>query len=259
VIIAVAFTLSHAVQRALARALKRRGVEGEHGGAVGRLLHYTFIVTGVAVALQNAGIELSAMFAAGAVFAVGIGFAMQNIAQNFVSGVILLVERSIKPGDILSVENEIVRVIQMGIRTTLVRTLDEEIMIVPNASLVQSTVKNYTVKDSLLRVRVTVGVVYAADMAVVRETLESTARDLDVREKDFDPVVLLADFADSAVNWEVSVWITNAWHSRRARSKMREAIWNAFKKAGIVIAFPQLDIHLDPPVEDSLRRLGRAA
>src|SRR4030095_8726722 len=103
-----------------------------------------FIVVGLTLALHLAGIKLGAVFAAGAVFAVGLGFAMQNIAQNFVSGVILLVERSIEPGDVIEVNTQVVRVHQMGIRATLVRTLDDEDMIVPNSILVQTTVKNYT-------------------------------------------------------------------------------------------------------------------
>jgi small-conductance mechanosensitive channel len=211
------------------------------------------------VALQTAGIELGALFAAGAVFAVGLGFAMQNIAQNFVSGVILLVERSIKPGDVLSLQDETVRVIQMGIRATLVRTLDEEIMIVPNSSLVQSTVKNYTIKDSLFRVRVTVGVEYGSDMARVRKTLEAASQQMDFREANHEPVVLMDDFADSSVNWEVSIWIADPWTARRIRSHMREAIWTAFKQAQIVIAFPQLDVHFDTPINEAAQGVTRAA
>jgi len=85
-------------------------------------------------------------------FPVGLGFAMQNIAQNFVSGLILLVERAIKPGDIVEVEGRVVRVLKMGIRTTIARTRDDEEIIIPNASLVQSSVKNYTLEDSYFRI-----------------------------------------------------------------------------------------------------------
>jgi small-conductance mechanosensitive channel len=259
-IIILSYVLSVLVQRALERAFKKRGLKGEEGaGVLGRLLHYTLTVVGFAVALQTAGIELGALFAAGAVFAVGLGFAMQNIAQNFVSGVILLVERSIKPGDVLSLQDETVRVIQMGIRATLVRTLDEEIMIVPNSSLVQSTVKNYTIKDSLFRVRVTVGVEYGSDMARVRKTLEAASQQMDFREANHEPVVLMDDFADSSVNWEVSIWIADPWKARRIRPHMREAIWTAFKQAQIVIAFPQLDVHFDTPINEAAQGVTRAA
>ena len=254
VIVALSFLASELAQRGIQRALKKRGVDTSHGaGVLGRLLHYAFVVTGLTVALQTAGIEVGALFAAGAVFAVGIGFAMQNIAQNFVSGVILLVERTIRPGDILEVEGSRVRVVEMGIRATLVRTLDEELMIVPNSTIVQSTVKNYTLKDRLYRARVTVGVTYSSDMDRVEATLVKAAAGLEISHQR-DPVILLSDFADSSVNWQVSVWIDDPWIADPVRSQLRRAIWNAFQKEGIVIAFPQLDLHLDPPIEKALAR-----
>src|SRR6187200_2899211 len=112
VIIVFSYSLSWGLRTALRRALKRRGVGVEKGGvsAAGRFFHYFVVLGGIAVALNTVGIQLQALFAAGAVFAVGIGFAMQNIAQNFVSGVILLFERTIKPGDVIEVGGQIVKV-----------------------------------------------------------------------------------------------------------------------------------------------------
>ncbi len=259
-IVIASFVLSWMLQRAIQRGLDRRGVDTERGaGVVGRLLHYLLVVVGLGVALQTAGIRLGALFAAGAVFAVGIGFAMQNITQNFVSGVILLVERSIKPGDILQIEGEMVRIVDMGIRSTLVRTLNEENMIVPNATIVQSTVKNYTARDPLYRLRVVVGVTYSSDMSQVRRVLEAVAAQLEWRETSKDPRILLTEFGSSSVDWEVSVWIMNPWDNRQCRSLAREAIWNAFKAEGIVIAFPQLDVHFDAPIEQSFEKLAKVA
>jgi small-conductance mechanosensitive channel len=219
-----------------------------------RLLHYAILATGFAIALQTVGINLAALFAAGAFLAIGLGFAMQNIMQNFVSGVILLTERSIKPGDVLHVEGRFVRVQKLGIRATVARSLDEEEIIIPNSTIVQSSVINYTLRDSLYRLRVTVGVVYGSDMRRVRETLERVASAIEWRVKDREPVVFLLEFGDSSVNWEVSVWIDNPWRVRRLRSDLSEAIWWALQEAGIVIAFPQLDVHFDSPVVEALRR-----
>ena len=260
VIIVGTFIAARLIQAAIRRTFAKRGVERSGAaGLAGRLLYYVTMVTGVAIALQTAGIKLGALFAAGAVFAVGIGFAMQNIVQNFVSGVILLVERSIKPGDIIEVSDMLVRVKDMGIRTTLVRTMDDEDMVVPNATLVQSTVKNFTLHDTHYRLRVVVGVTYDSDMALVRRTLETVAQELEWRVRDAEPLVLMHDFGSSSVDWEVSVWTDDPWRHRRQRSRLREDIWNAFKKEEIVIAFPQLDVHFDPPVTDSIQRLSRAA
>ena len=192
------------------------------------------------------GINLSALFTAGAVFAVGIGFAMQTIAQNFVAGIILLVERSIKPGDILEVDGEVVRVEELGIRACLARTRDDDELIIPNATLVQSTVTNYTLHDPIMRLRVSVGVAYESDMAVVHQVLKKAASALEWRMKDRDPVVYLTEFADSAVNFEVSVWINEPWTSKGRESDLRFAVWDALAAANVSIAFPQLDVHLTP-------------
>src|SRR6187402_2262931 len=173
----VRFGMQHALRRGkseIGRATR---------GAADRLVHYSFILAGLTLAMHLAGIKLGSVFAAGAVFAVGFGFAMQNIAQNFVSGIILLVERTIKPGDVIEVGGQIVKVQQMSIRATIVRTLDEEDVIVPNSSLVQSNVKNFTLEDNIYRVRVLVGASYNSDVPHVKSVLEGCARSMDYREK----------------------------------------------------------------------------
>ncbi|MBZ0112748.1 MAG: mechanosensitive ion channel [Thermoanaerobaculia bacterium] len=246
-IVVVTFWMARVVQRGVERVLARRGGDEGSIGVVSRLVRYAALVVGLSIGLNSIGINLNALFAAGALFAVAIGFAMQNVVANFVSGVILLAERVIKPGDILFVEGQMVRVSDMGIRATIVRTLDEESIVIPNAVLVQSSVKNYTLEDWLYRVRVEVGVSYDADLKLVRQVLEEVSANQawasDVRQ----PVVYLSQFGDSSVVFEVSLWVQDPWTSRRAGSDLREAIWWAFKRASITIAYPQLDVHFDPP------------
>ena len=256
-ILLVTHLLSRGVRRALLRVFRRRGLEDDGNVlAITRLVHYGVVLVGVGVALQTAGFNLNAFFAAGAVFAIGIGFALQNLMQNFVSGVILLLERAIKPGDVLEVEGRISKVHQMGIRSTIVRTRDGDHMIVPNSVLVQSTVKNYTLKNSVYRVRAKVGVVYGSDMNVVMDTLETVMRGIEWRLPDHEPIVLLTDFGDNSVNFDASVWIGNPWDKPKLLSQINQAIWWALKEKGVVIAFPQLDVHFDPPVEQGLSRLA---
>jgi len=241
-----AWGFSNLLQRAVDRTFRgapsrvRSGVESGK-----RLLHYLVMATGAAAGLHAIGINLAALFAAGALFAVAIGFAMQNIVQNFVSGVILLVERSIQPGDVLEVEGEVARVEEMRIRFTVVRTRDEEELIVPNSILAGSTVKNYTLRDHLYRVRVPVGVSYGSDMERVREVLGAVGRGFERRSREREPVVLLRAFGNSAVEWELSVWIDDPWTSLVDRSELHQSIWWALRDAGITIAYPQLDLHLD--------------
>lgn len=258
-VVIVTFVVAGLVQRGVIRAFSKKGQEDQGTTAiVSRLVRYLILIGGLGIAVDTLGINLTGLFAAGAVFAVAIGFAMQNISQNFVSGVILLLERAIKPGDVLEVEGRLVRVRDMGIRATIGRTLDEEDIIIPNSQLVASSVKNYTLKDSLYRLRSQVGVVYSSDMAQVRRVLEKAADKLDWRSPQQPPRILLKEFGDSSVNFEVSVWIDDPWIMQRRRNLLNEAVWWDLKDAGITIAFPQLDVHFDRDLAPSLGTGPRA-
>ncbi len=211
-----------------------------------RLFQYTVVGVGVLIALNMIGIHLTALFAAGALLAVAVGFAMQNVTANFVSGLILLLERSIKPGDVIEVDGQLIEIRHMAIRATIGRTLSEEDLIIPSSNLVQSVVKNYTLRDSLTRLRATVGVIYDSDMRLVRATLEETVRALAWRSQEKDPVVFMRQFGESSVDFEVSVWFTDPWRRQQRNSDLHEAIWWALKEAEVTIAYPQLDVHIDP-------------
>jgi small-conductance mechanosensitive channel len=260
-VVFVTFWASRMLRLLAQRALSRKGGRPGVIGTVTGVIHYAVLITGFAVALSTAGIDLTALFAAGAIFAIGLGFAMQSIAENFVAGVILLAERAIKPGDVLQVEDKIVKVIEMGIRASIAQTRDGEDMIIPNSILIQTTVKNFTLRTPIFRIRVPVGVIYASDMALVRTTLQNAASALDEPwvVKDRDPQVIMTEFGDHSVNWELALWINDPWEWRPALSAVHEAIWRAFKKQNIVIAFPQLDVHLDAPVVESFERISRPA
>ena len=257
-IIVVSFAISIILQRALKKTLANRFKKQEGTlDAILRLIHYSVLIVGFGIGMQTIGINLGALFAAGAVFAIAIGFAMQNIVQNFVAGIILLIERTIKPGDILEVEGTVVKVIDMGIRTTVVRTWREEELIMPNSIFSQSTVKNYTLRDNEFRLGVEVGVSYDSDMKKVIEVLEETAKKIPWRLPEPEPRVLLQDFGDSAVIFGVYINVDEPWKQRVYMSDLRKAVWFAFKDADITIAFNQVDIHFDPPVTDAFSGLKK--
>ena len=142
----------------------------------------------------------------------------------------------------------------LGTRSTVARTLDDEDLIVPNSNLVQSTVKNYTLKDSLYRIRTVVGVAYSSDMELVRETLSKAAEGIDGRVMHKNPTVFLIAFGNSSVDFEVSIWVESPWTARATRSHLNTSIWWALKDAGITIAFPQMDVHFDAEVAAALSR-----
>jgi potassium efflux system protein len=246
--------LSRIVRKAAERALHRRGGRGADIATFAALLHYLILIGGFGLALDTIGVDLRTLFAAGALFAVGLGFAMQSIVQNFVSGVILLTERSIKPGEVLQVEGKTVKVFQMGIRSSVARTRDGEDLVIPNSVLIQTTVTNYTLRDQAFRVRAQVGVSYGSDMRLVRRILESVAERVNARwtVPDAAPQVIMTGFGSNAVEWEVAIWMNNPWELRPALSALHEEIWWALKQAGVVIAFPQVDVHFDQPVSPAI-------
>lgn len=245
VVVLVTFYLSRLAQRGTVRAFRLRGVADEGTSAVAaRLASYAVLLVGLGMAAQTIGINLGALFAAGAVFAVALGFAVQNVGQNFVSGVLLLTERTIKPGDVLEVEGRVVRVTRMGMRATVARTRDEEDLIIPNATLVQNTVTNYTLRDTVYRLRTTVGVSYDSDVDAVMQVLLEAARAFPDRLSTQEPRVLLTDFGDSALMFEVLVWVHDPWRARALKSELNQSIWKTLKRSGITIPFPQRDLHL---------------
>ena len=246
---------SYIVSRLLQRSMKimLRSDDARRQGSVAaasRLLHYLVLAIGLGIGLQIAGIDMTALFAAGALVAVGIGFALQTISENFFAGLILLLERTIKPGDILQINDQMVRVLEMGIRSTVVRTFADEDLIVPNSVLVKDTVKNYTLRDNLHRVRAMVGVSYGSDMRVVREVLEGVVGEIQWKSKKVAPSVLMLEFGDSAVIFSAAVWVDDPWSSVKRSSELHEAIWWALKDAGVTIAFPQVDVHFDPTLQE---------
>ncbi len=250
---------SRLIRRGIRRAMERGGgglVDSGTAAIVDRIVHYLTVAVGSTIALQVVGIDLSALFAAGAVVAVGLGFALQDVAKNFVSGIILLLERSITPGDILVVDGQLVRVKTMGIRATRVTNLDDEDIILPNGALVQATVRNLTLDSPVVRLRAPVGVAYATDLQRAFEVLEQVGRRFPHRVADREPVVLLLGFGASSVDLELSVWIAEPWRTPTLRTTLFRAMWDALHEAGITIAFPQLDVHFDREFVERLAARG---
>ncbi len=233
-----------ATQRTLAKTPK---VDRGTARVIARLVQYVVLVVGLAIAIENLGIDLAALFAAGAFLAVGVGIAMQAVAQNFVAGVSLLLERAIKPDDILMVDGRVVRITQLGVRAAVARTRDEEDLIIPNSLLAQQIVTNYTLHDSLYRLRTTVGVAYESDIDLVFKVLHDVGMQSTDRDASHEPRVLLTEFGDSSINFDLSIWIADSWSAPPAKSRLNHAIWRAFRDNGITIAFPQMDVHLDRP------------
>lgn len=242
--VALGFWVSGALQRALHRKVKGGELDVGTAGRLAAFFNYGLMGAGALLALQVTGIDLGGLFAAGAILAVGLGFALQDIVQNFVSGLIVLGERQIREGDILEIDGLVVRVLRLGIRTALVETRDGVEIIVPNGTLAQSSIRNFTLHEPEYRIRTTVGVAYDSDPVLVRQALMEVGTRCPGRLPAMPPRALLIEFANSSVNWELAVWVADPWDARFLLSGVNEDIWTTFRARGISIAFPQLDLHL---------------
>jgi potassium-dependent mechanosensitive channel len=199
---------------------------------------------GILLALQNLGVSITALAGLGAILAVGIGFGLQNIAQNFVSGVILLLERPVKKGDFVVVGDTRGTVRSIHARATVITTLDNVDILVPNGEFITEAVVNQTYRDRQVRVRIDVGVAYGSDTELVRQTLLRVANEQEGVVRKSDTQVFFQDFGDSALEFSLRVWLSDPLIQNRVSSELRFAIDRAFRKADIEIPFPQRDLHL---------------
>ena len=213
--------------------------------AISRILYYVMLCLGLLAALQTVGLELSSLTVAVGALSVGIGFGLQNIVNNFVSGLILLFERPVQVGDWIEVEGTSGRITQIGARSLTVVTGDNISILVPNALCLSSQVTNWSHGDPKVRLRVPVGVAYGSDMDKVERVLLEVARNDTHALKDPEPLVLFNEFGDSSLNVELAVWIDiRESKLRKVRSDLNFAINRAFARESIEIPFPQRDLHL---------------
>jgi small-conductance mechanosensitive channel len=243
-IVVASYALAGLVSRAVMRLLARSEVADGARFALGKIARYIVTLIGTLVAVMSVGIRLDALLAASTVLLVGIGFGLQNIAQNFVSGLILLIERPVARGDFVQIGQARGSVMDVGLRATHVVTRDEVTIIVPNSELVTGQVINHSVPTSNLRIAVRVGVAYGSDTARVREVLLAVARGDEGLLKEPAPEVRFDDFGESSLAFSLLVWIASPRDDLRIASRLRFAIDSAFRAAGIQIPFPQRDVHI---------------
>ena len=241
----MAYLISFFVRAALRRRVfPRMRVDQGLEYSMLRVTHYVILIIGTYMGLKTINLPLGALVGLFAVLGVGIGFGLQNLASNFVSGVILLLERPVKVGDRITVDNVWGDVQRITLRTTQLRTPDNVTVIIPNSKLLENNVVNDSFGDPKVRLRVPVGVAYGSDIDAVTEALLDAARAQDAVLDTPEPVVWFCEFADSSLNFELLVWIPDPARKFWIRDKLNREIDRRFREAGIVIPFPQRDVHL---------------
>lgn len=266
-IMAVALGISWLIRYLLARGLRRkRTAQSPAFYTLGRLLHYIIVVAGTFAALGSIGIDFTSFALIAGALSVGIGFGLQAIVSNFVSGLILLFEGTLRVGDYIELDSGLCGVVkEINTRATLVTTNDSVDVVVPNSELVTTKLTNWTLRETVARIRVPFGVAYHSDKELVRELALEACKEVDFALTNMpgrEPQIRLINFGDSALEFDALIWVSRHGVRRpaRIRASFLWALESVFRENDIEIPFPQRDVHVrsdfrvdeDEPIETDL-------
>lgn len=205
--------------------------------------YITYIVVVFAV-LSIAGVNVTPLLAASAALLVGVGFALQELFQDIIGGILIMIDKSLLVGDIIELNGKVGRVIDIKIRTTRVITRDDKIIIIPNHKFITEAIFNYTQNNKTTRELITVGVAYGSDTEKVKELLLTSVEEQKGALKSPKPFVLFEDFGDSALIFSVNFYLNDSFMDPKIKSEIRFRIDRLFRKNNISIPFPQRDVHV---------------
>jgi len=227
------------------RFLAKSGLDRSLQYAIAQIVSNVVLIVGIFLVLDNAGIHLGALTVFAGAVGVGVGFGLQNIASNFISGLVILAERPITVGDRVEVAGIAGQVQHIRARSTVIVTNDNITMIVPNSKFIDSPVTNWTYGDPRVRFRIPVGIAYGSDIDKVRAALIAAGKENPHTLSDPEPSVFLEKFGDSSIEFELVVWSSEmSYRPRRYRSDLNFAIEQKLREAEIELAFPQRDLHI---------------
>ncbi len=238
------YVVSKIVEQAVGNILKNKSIDPGVKGSIERFSRYLVVLVGAFVALDTIGISLNSIAAVGAVLMVGVGFGLQNIAQNFISGIIILLERPIKQGDIVYVGGVSGKVRDIRVRSTVIETRDDVAIIVPNSQFIAEQVINDSFSGHKIRRTLKVGVAYGSDVEKVTQILNNIANEHKQVLEDPGSKVLFMDFGNSSLDFELRFWVSELWTTDAILSDLRYAIDREFRNENITIPFPQRDLHI---------------
>lgn len=241
------YLLSRLVARIIRTRLAGTDIRPDVAHVIQRVTFYALLVMVAMMVLSLLRIPLTAFaFVSGAV-AIGVGFGAQNIINNFISGWILMTERPVRIGDFIEIDDAKGVVEIIGNRSTRIRRTDGVHLLVPNSQILERQVTNWTLVDRDIRSTVRVGVAYGSPVRKVEELIRQAMKEHPLIKQDPAPVIVFEDFGDSALIFDAYFWaeMSSEREQRKIRSDVRFSIDELFRQNGIVIAFPQRDIHVN--------------
>ncbi|MDT8347786.1 MAG: mechanosensitive ion channel [Flavobacteriaceae bacterium] len=242
----LALVLSHFLLKFIRYAITRRM---EHTdklkfATIFKIIHYLVYVFVIYAVLSTAGADLTVLLTASAALFVGLGFALQDLFKDIISGIFIIIDKSLLAGDVIEFENKIARVFEIKLRTTRAITRDEKVIIIPNHLFMTQTLHNYTQNYKTTRENVKVGVAYGSDTELVKKLLLECASKHKQVLKNPQPLVLFEDFSDSALLFGLYFYVADSFILPRIASELRFEIDNSFRENNVKIPFPQRDVHL---------------
>ena len=247
IVLVAGYIASKLIERLIGRRLASAHVRSDAAYLLQRIVFYVLLIVVAATALSVLNVPLAAFaFVSGAV-AIGVGFGAQNIINNFISGWILLLERPVRINDFIEIDDNKGVVEHIGNRSTRILRVDGVHMMIPNSQLLERVVINWTLVDKRIRTVVRVGVAYGSPVKEVAALFEQAVREQPDVMEDPAPVVVFDDFGDSALVFEAYFWcdVGGERYLRQIRSTIRIRLDELFREHGIVIAFPQRDVHMN--------------
>lgn len=235
------------LNRTLSTSLGTNAIEEGRRYTIVQISKYLIYTVAFVIALETIGVKVTAILAASTALFVGLGLGLQDAFKDLSSGVIILMERTLSVGDIIQMGEQIGKVESVGLRTTAVRTRDDILIIMPNHKMTNETVINLTHSEDTTRFSVRVGVAYGTDTAQVKQILQQIAADHPESDPMHDPQVILKDFGDSALIFELFFYTRNLFFVEKIKSEIRFEIDRRFRESSIRIPFPQRTVwHMNP-------------
>jgi small-conductance mechanosensitive channel len=233
------------IKRVFRRLEKKQRIDMGTGHAIFQIVRYVLWIFCILFVFDTVGIKITFLLAGSAALLVGLGLGLQQIFQDFISGIALIFEGSLKAGDVVqTASGEVGRVKEVNMRTSKIETRDNIILIVPNSLLINEIVINWSHLEKKTRFKVGVGVAYGSDVELVRKVLLECAKSVEWISNEPRSIVRFTDFGDSSLQFEILFWSTNTFRIEDVKSDLRFKIDKAFRENNIRIPFPQRDVHL---------------
>ena len=243
-ILIATWSLSWVLKRVVVHRKNISELEKGRRLSVFKLLQYVLWVGAILMGLESMGFQITVLLAGSAALLVGVGLGLQEVFKDFVSGIILLFDGTIRVSDIIEVEGTVGRVTEIRLRASEMETREGIIMIVPNSRFITGNVVNWTHNHKLTRFTVVVGVAYGSDVEKVRRVLTECAKQHPEVVKTPEPFVFFSDFADSQLTFSLHFFSRSVFRIEFVKSDIRFAIDKAFRENNITIPFPQRDLHI---------------